>query len=173
MLSFFAFLLPMGCTARNPKRVKVKKAAKIEIVDSMARKAVNDSVYAILMNGKIKSMLVSEDGNGIHYDEIKFLSRDDCHLLRFLVTAPDIYLGLGNAKMYGKFMPCIRFEFQKNEDEVVSVNLDFGLKIWTMTDKKGDELYKSALSATGLLRFSHFLYPKNVFIKNLYYSTQK
>jgi len=167
-LSFLAVLLPMGCNAKNPKKVKVKKAAKIEIVDSTARKALGDSAYSVLMSGKIKSMLVSADAK---CSEMKYLAREDCHLLRFLLADPNLYLG--TIPFNGKFIPCVSFEFQKTSEEVVFINLDFGLKEWTLTSKSGKELYRSALSTSDLLRFCHELYPNNEFIKNHYYSTKK
>lgn len=168
MLVCFAILLPIGCSAKTAKKVKVKKAAKIEIVDSTARMTVGDSVYSIMIDGKIKAMLVSADAK---CSEQKYLAREDCHLLRFLVADPNLYLG--NVPVYGKFTPCLSFEFQKTKEEVVYINLDFGLKIWTLTSKSGKELYRSALSTNDLLRFCYELYPDNEFIKNHYYSMKK
>lgn len=168
VLSFFAVLLPMGCSAKAAKKVKVKKAAKIEVVDSTARKAVGDSVYSILMNGKIKAMLVSADAK---CSEQKYLAREDCHLLRFLITDPELYLG--TVPVFGKFTPCVSFELQKTSEEVVFANIDFGLKEWTLTSKSGKEIYKSALSTNALLRFCYELYPNNELIKKHYNSTKK
>lgn len=163
LLLLFVILLPMGCTAKNPKKVKVKKVAKIEVVDSTARNVVNDSVYTILMNGKIKSMQIDSNGK---CSEMKYLAREDCHLLRFLITDPNLYLG--DIKVYGKIMPCIRFEFQKTKNEIIYVNLDFGLGKWTLTNMSGKVLYRSSLSTYDILRFSHELYPQNELIKNQY-----
>lgn len=168
LFSLFVILLPMGCTAKNPKKLKVKKAAKIEVVDSTARNAVNDSVYAILMDGKIKSMQIDNNGK---YSEMKYLAREDCHLLRFLITDPNLYLG--DAKVYGKIMPCIRFEFQKAKNEIVYVNFDFGLGKWMLTNMSGEILYRSSLSTYDILRFCHELYPQNELIKNQYNSKVK
>lgn len=171
MLSFFAVLLPMGCTAKNAKKMRVKKAARIEFADSTARKAVGDSVYAILMNGKIKSMLISNDSNCVKRSDMKYLSREDSHLLRFLVTDPGLYKG--HIPVYGLFMPYISFEFKRTKNEVVYVNLDPGLREWTVTSESGKELYRSSLSTNDLLRFSHALYPENEFIKKHYYPRKK
>lgn len=168
VLSIFAILLPMGCMAKGQKKEKIAKGVKIELADSVSRKAMNDSVYVILMNGKIKSMLMDCDGK---CSEVKYLAREDCHLLRFLITDPKLYLG--DTKVYGKMMPCIRFEFQKVKDGSIYMNLDFGLGKWTLTDMSGKVLYSSSLSTNGMLRFCHELYPQNELIKNHYNSKVK
>lgn len=170
MLSFITILLPVGCTAKTVRNARVKKAAKIEFADSTARTVVGDSVYSILMDGKVKSVLAGNDG-GIKSESAKYLSREDSHLLRFLLSDPKLYLG--DVPVYGNFMPCIWFEFKKSGDENVSISLDLGLQTWVLSDGAGKELYRSALSTEGLLRFCHDLYPQDEFIKNHYCLKQR
>lgn len=158
----------MGCTAQSPKKVKVKKAAKIEFADSTVQKNIGDSIFHIMMKGKVKAMLVNNDAK---CNEMKYLSREDHHLLRFLLTEPKLYAG--TVPVHGKFLPCISFEFYKSRSELVYINLDFGLKEWTLTNKSGKVLYNSSLSSNDLLRFCHKLYPANEFIKKHYYSTRQ
>lgn len=133
-------------------------------------KAVGDSIQNIMASGKATVMLTTTDS--LKARPLQFaLSREDAQVLRFLVSDPHMFVE--DVPIYGVVMPQVRLHFEKSKSEKVEVGLDFGLRRWILVDGAGKIVKQYAMSKCDLLRFSHYLFPNDELITNLYNSSEK
>lgn len=168
LMLFFVASLTTNCSA---KTTKSKKSAEVEYADSVLRNAIGDSACNLLMNAKVSSMLIVDNNGDTVYTDEKKLMRDDLCILRYLLQDPDMVTD--SMPVHALVIPCIRFKFSKTKNEVIYLNLDFGLREWTLTDIDGKQVARYSLSKYEMLRFCHYLYPENEFITERYNASRK
>lgn len=159
----------VSCIAASKKKVKAKKCEKTEFNDSVFRQAVGDSIYSILKEGKVVSIL--DTNNGLKEQQPLILSYEDAQVLRFLIC--DSEMVLGDVPNFGVVKPHVKFLFEKSKEEQIQIGVDFGLRTWILADRNGNILKTYSLAKYELLRFCHYLYPNDTFIANIYKSTKK
>lgn len=159
-----------SCSTKSSKPQKAKKASRMTYANTTFDNAVGDSIQTILTYSKVTVMLMTTDSlkaQPIHLA----LSREDTQVLRFLVSDPQMFIE--SVQSYGVVMPQVKMLFEKSKPEKVEIGLDFGLRKWILVDSSGKVIKQFALAKNDLLRFSHYLYPDDEFITNLYNSSKK
>lgn len=165
LLSFFAVLLPMGCTA-HPKTTKMEGYAVVGN-DTVMRKAVGDSIYSIITKAKTVTAslkLKTLDGKRDSVVNVK-VGKNDKYVLNFILSAPSNYET--NDIVYGKYVPNFTLNFIAAKGKSCSANFDFGLRKWNVCDASGKELVIYDLPTTDVLRLANMLFPDCEYFKNL------
>lgn len=159
-----------SCSTKTSKVAKAKKVSKMVYTNTTFDQAVGDSILTILMSGKVTVMLTTTDSLKAHPRQL-ILSREDTQVLRFLVSDPQMFTE--DIPNYGVVMPQVRVLFEKSKSEKVEIGIDFGLRKWILVDGAGKVQKQYALPKLDLLRFTHYLYPNDELITNLYNGSKK
>lgn len=159
-----------SCSTKTSKVAKAKKVSKMVYANTTFDQAVGDSIQTILMSGKATVMLTTTDSSKAHPQQL-ILSREDTQVLRFLFSDPQMFTE--DIPNYGVVMPQVRVLFEKSKTEKVEIGIDFGLRKWILVDGEGKVQKQYALTKHDLLRFTHYLYPNDLLITNLYNDSKK
>lgn len=135
--------------------------------DSCLSKVLGDSISNMITSSKtIKSYIWKrESGKTIKSEERK-LDRKQRYLLHFILANP--LMSKTNAVVYGKFTPCIGFEFKKTNRKKVYADIDLGLGKWSVRDTNGKLLKCYDIEGYALLQLCALLYPSDEFIMGIY-----
>lgn len=133
MLPILAFLLPIGCTAKDDPNVIF-----LSQKENGYGKVMKDSIVSIMLNSKsLTCTLQSKNpADSLRQDTICSVPKDFHTVVKYLFFNEENFKS--NETVYGKFTSWACLSFSGKKKQILYLELDFGLSKWRLLngDKK-------------------------------------
>lgn len=169
MLMVIACSIAASCSA-HPSNPSNREDSAIK-KDSVMRKAMGDSIYAIISDAKkIKAEVIKLETDSTSLQNTVFVKNKHIPLIKFVLSDPQIYSV--STPAYGSFMPCFSLTFIRRK-ESCTAEFDFGLRKWSVCDDKRNNLKTFDLSSNDMLRVADLLFPNSKHLQSLINTEKK
>lgn len=145
-------------------------AEPVPVVDSIAVKAVGDSVYAIIANAKkMELQVLPQQADSVQLHLSRKVPSRELALVRFIATNPENFVS--ETVVYGVFTP----QWQVNctyKNSFLALKYDFGLRKWGIFDVAGNTIKMFDIKDDDMLRLACQKFPENTFFTDLMLSRE-
>lgn len=164
MLPLLAFLLPIGCTAKDDPN-----AVFLSQKENGYGKVMKDSVVSIMLNSKgIACTLQSKNpADSLREDTICVIPKDFHAVVKYLFLNEKNFES--NDTVYGKFSSWAQFCFYGKKNRVLYLELDFGLSKWRLLNGEKKMICSCDMKETNkqFLHLVRLFFPKDKTLKIL------
>lgn len=165
LLSFFAVLLPMGCTAKNDPN-----AIFLSQKEDGYGKVIKDSIASIMLNPKSVTCTLQSKSptDSLRQDTVCIVPKDFHTVVKYLFFDERNFKS--DDTVYGKFTSWACFTFNGKKKQTLYLELDFGLSKWRLLNSEKKQICSCDMKENNkqFLHLVRILFPNDKTLKILH-----